>query len=127
MFVCKYLILIATIVRSVAGGNSGDGPKVQIPRYNLHGAKQNPTLEHADKPLNPDNLPGACRWDYQRSNQGLSACVCPATKQTCSVDRKECYWYNMPEEKAHKLANQGVVYIPTHACINSAERFYFLL
>ena len=33
----------------------------------------------------------------------------------------------MPEEKAHKLANQGVVYIPTHACINSAERFYFLL
>jgi len=210
------LVLIATIAKSVAGGASGDGPNVQIPRYNnvippscrdvvfkdaknplacswvtrkqigqegllnldpyhwanvgqlsqdkytddnvyndllmsvvakpteapgvpnvgqagvpddanLYGAKQNPTLEHADKPLNPDNLPGACRWDYQRSNQGLSACLCPATKQTCSVDRKECYWYKMPEEKAHKLANQGVVYIPTHACINSAERFYFLL
>ena len=67
------------------------------------------------------------RWDYLRSNQGLSACLCPATKQTCSLDRKACYWYKMPEEKAHKLANQGVVYIPTHACINSAERFYFLL
>jgi len=208
MFVCKFFLLIATIERSVAGGG-GDGPNVQIPRYNNflptscrdvvfkdaknplvcsqvtrkqigqeglldldpyhwanvaqlsqdkytddnayndllmnfvakptgapgtpnepgqpHGAKQNPTLEHADKPLNPDNLPGSCRWDYQRSNQGLSACLCPATKHTCSADRKECYWYKMPEEKAHKLANQGIVFIPTHACINSAERFYFLL
>jgi len=214
MYIYELLVLVVTIVSSVAGGGSGDGPNVQIPRYNnfiptscrdvvfkeaknplacswvtrkqigqegllnldpyhwakvsqlsqdkytgdnvyndllmsvvatpteapgtpnagdqpaganLNGAKQNPTLEHADKPLNPDNLPGACRWDYQRSNQGLSACLCPATKQTCSLDRKACYWYKMPEEKAHKLANQGVVYIPTHACINSAERFYFLL
>ena len=149
MYIYEFLVLVVTIVRSVAGGGSGDGPNVQIPRYNnviptscrdvvfkeaknplactwvtrkqigqegllnldpyhwakvsqlsqdkytgdnvyndllmsvvatpteapgtpnagdqpaganLNGAKQNPTLEHADKPLNPDNLPGACRY-----------------------------------------------------------------
>ena len=149
MFVCKFFLLIATIERSVAGGG-GDGPNVQIPRYNNflptscrdvvfkdaknplvcsqvtrkqigqeglldldpyhwanvaqlsedkytednvyndllmsfvaspteapghpanppNGAKQNPTLEHADKPLNPDNLPGACRYNI------LSVFIC---------------------------------------------------
>jgi len=104
-----------------------DSPGTPNPTPKPEGTKQNPTLEHATNALNPDNLPGACKWDYQRSNQGLHACLCPATKQTCSADRKECYWYQMPEEKAQKLGNQGVVYIPTHACINSAERFYYLL
>jgi len=92
-----------------------------------NGAKQNPTLGDSNTKVRPDFLPGACRWDYLRSNQGLSACMCPATKSTCSVDRKECYWYRMPEEKAKGLKNQGIVFIPTHACINSAERFYYLL
>merc|ERR1719348_2704826 len=91
--------------------------------------KQNPTLADSMTRLDPNKLPGACRWDAERSNTlgSEQACLCPATKSTCSVDRSECYWYQMPEEKALKLKNQGVGYVPTFACINSAERFYYLL
>merc|ERR1712034_183578 len=71
--------------------------------------------------INPDALPGACRWDLERSNTWGSdqACLCPATETTCTIGRKGCYWYEMPDSNA--------LDIPTFACINSAERFYHLL
>jgi len=82
---------------------------------------QNPTTVDAMTALKPDALPGACRWDLERSNKLGSdqACLCPATETTCSLGRKECYWYEMPDSNA--------LDIPTFACINSAERFYHLL
>jgi len=101
----------------------------QAPGLPSGGGKQNPTIADSMTRLDPNKLPGACRWDAERSNTLGSdqACLCPATKSTCSVDRSECYWYQMPEEKALRLKNQGVGYVPTFACINSAERFYYLL
>jgi len=101
----------------------------QAPGNPSGGGKQNPTLSDSMTRLDPNMLPGACRWDMERSNRlgSEQACLCPATKTTCSVDRSECYWYQMPEDKALKLRNQGVGYVPTFACINSAERFYYLL
>merc|ERR1712133_52838 len=78
----------------------------QAPGNPSGGGKQNPTLSDSMTRLDPNMLPGACRWD---------------------VDRSECYWYQMPEDKALTLRNQGVGYVPTFACINSAERFYYLL
>jgi len=85
------------------------------------GGVQNPTVVDAMTALNPNALPGACRWDLERSNKLGSdqACLCPATETTCSLGRKECYWYEMPDSNA--------LDIPTFACINSAERFYHLL
>jgi len=81
----------------------------------------NPTTVDAMTAINPDALPGACRWDLERSNKLGSdqACLCPATETTCSLGRKGCYWYEMPDSNA--------LDIPTFACINSAERFYHLL
>merc|ERR1719350_769569 len=71
--------------------------------------------------INPDALPGACRWDLERSNTLGSdqACLCPATETTCTIGRKGCYWYEIPDSNA--------LDIPTFACINTAERFYHLL
>jgi len=80
----------------------------------------NPTVADAASALDPDLLPGACRWDFERSNKLGSdqACLCPATVTTCAIGRKGCYWYEIPDEPT---------IVPTFACINTAERFYHLL
>ncbi|CAN0541712.1 unnamed protein product, partial [Ectocarpus sp. 8 AP-2014] len=78
----------------------------------------NPSTADLATALNPMNLPGACRWDLERSNKLGSdqACLCPATESTCTLNRKGCFWYEMPEAS-----------ITTFSCINTAERFYHLL
>jgi len=82
---------------------------------------KNPSTVDAMTAINPDALPGACRWDLERSNTLGSdeACLCPATETTCTKGRKGCYWYEIPDSNA--------LDIPTFACINTAERFYHLL
>merc|ERR1712096_514386 len=79
----------------------------------------NPTVADAASALDPDLLPGACRWDFERSNKLGSdqACLCPATVTTCAIGRKGCYWYEIPDEPT---------IVPTFACINTAERFHLL-
>jgi len=74
--------------------------------------------------LNPNALPGACRWDLERSNVlgSSQACLCPAT-ETCALDRKGCYWYDMRESTDVLLKSRT----PSFMCINTAERFYHLL
>jgi len=78
-------------------------------------------LELAGDLWHRDSFLLSARWDLERSNKLGSdqACLCPATETTCSLGRKECYWYEMPDTNA--------LDIPTFACINSAERFYHLL
>jgi len=82
------------------------------------GVGGNPTVADLGTVLNPNNLPGACRWDLERSNKLGSdqACLCPATESTCTLNREGCYWYEMPDAS-----------ITTFSCINTAERFYHLL
>jgi len=72
-------------------------------------------------PYSFNDLPGACRWDLERSNKlgPTEACLCPASEATCTLNRERCYWYAMPEPMDDD--------IPTFKCINSAERFYLLL
>eukprot|EP00092_Neocalanus_flemingeri_P024467 GFUD01026534.1.p1 GENE.GFUD01026534.1~~GFUD01026534.1.p1 ORF type:complete len:312 (+),score=44.60 GFUD01026534.1:54-989(+) len=79
----------------------------------------NPEAADGGTALLPDQLPGACRWDRERSNKLGSehACLCPATQMTCTLNRKGCYWYEIPDDNT----------IPISACINTAERFYHLL
>jgi len=74
-----------------------------------------------NSPYSFNDLPGACRWDLERSNKlGPSeACLCPVSEATCTLNRESCYWYAMPEPMDYD--------IPTFKCINSAERFYLLL
>lgn len=84
---------------------------------------------HSNNPMNadgasdfdPDMLPGSCRWDMERSNVlgNEAACMCPATKETCSLNRDKCWWYELPDDI------EGL--IPSFACLNNAERFYYLL
>jgi len=83
----------------------------------------NPTLADADKEFDPDLLPGACHWDAQASNNKQDACLCPAIEGTCSMKREGCYWYEIPASSVSTLIDP----IPTFACINRAERFYYLL
>jgi len=80
----------------------------------------NPSVADAAKQLLPDSLPGACRWDLERSNRlgNAEACLCPATQTTCEINRKGCYWYKIPPVGGLE---------PTFSCINTAERFYYLL
>jgi len=84
------------------------------------GDSENPSVADAAKQLKPDSLPGACRWDTERSNTlgNDEACLCPATQITCEINRKGCYWYKIPPVGGLE---------PTFACINTAERFYYLL
>jgi len=95
---------------SVSGGNPDGSTGIK-----------NPSTVDAMTAINPDALPGACRWDLERSNTLGSdqACLCPATETTCTIGRKGCYWYEIPDSNA--------LDIPTFACINTAERFYHLL
>jgi len=74
-----------------------------------------------NSPYSFNDLPGACRWDLERSNKlgPTEACLCPASEATCTLNRESCYWYAMPEPMDDD--------IPTFKCINSAERFYLLL
>merc|ERR1711915_806137 len=69
----------------------------------------------------PDNLPGSCRWDYERSNilGNDQACMCPATEKTCEREKGKCWWYKLPDDMDGLL--------PSFACLNNAERFYYLL
>jgi len=80
----------------------------------------NPSVADAAKQLLPDSLPGACRWDLERSNRlgNAEACLCPATQTTCEINRKGCYWYKIPPVGGLE---------PSFSCINTAERFYYLL
>jgi len=82
----------------------------------------NPVIPDSGKSLLPDELPGSCRWDMERSNRlgNSEACMCPATKFTCSTGDREgkCWWHQVPEVSGKA---------PTKACLNNAERFYYLL
>ena len=83
------------------------------------------------------------RWDVYRSNYlgNEAACLCPATETTCAKDRK-CWWYEVGWSRM-KIASWRMekwVYVssiqlpddtnglmPSYACLNNAERFYYLL
>jgi len=75
------------------------------------------------KTLDVNKLPGSCRWDMERSNRlgNDKACMCPATKFNCAIGDREgkCWWHQIPEVSGNAP--------PTRACLNNAERFYYLL
>ena len=67
-----------------------------------------------------NDMPGSCRWDFHRASvyKTDQACLCPATEQTCGKSER-CWWYEVPDKQS-KL-------FPQYACLNNAERFYYLL
>ena len=80
------------------------------------------------------------RWDVYRSNYlgNEAACLCPATETTCAKDRK-CWWYEVGWShmtwRMEKWVNVSSIQLPddtnglmpSYACLNNAERFYYLL
>jgi len=81
-----------------------------------------PVAADGGQTLDVNQLPGSCRWDMERSNclGNDKACMCPATKYTCAIGDREgkCWWHQIPEVTGK---------VPTKACLNNAERFYYLL
>merc|ERR1712126_90508 len=81
-----------------------------------------PVAADGGQTLDVNQLPGSCRWDMERSNRlgNDKACMCPATKYTCAIGDREgkCWWHQIPEVTGK---------VPTKACLNNAERFYYLL
>jgi len=69
---------------------------------------------------NVNDMPGSCRWDFHRASVYTTdqACLCPATKGTCGKEAK-CWWYEVPDAQSKVF--------PKFACLNNAERFYYLL
>lgn len=67
-----------------------------------------------------DDSPGSCRWDFQRANvlSTDQACLCPATERSCGTQDK-CWWYEVPDKNSEQFTK--------YACLNNAERFYYLL
>lgn len=69
---------------------------------------------------NANDMPGSCRWDFHRASvyKTDQACLCPATERTCGKEAK-CWWYEVPDAQSKVF--------PKYACLNNAERFYYLL